>query len=145
MFGALLLACVYDLLIMERNTRQRDTIRDVLANSKQPLSPFEVLVAGRRSLRGLGIATVYRTINSLVEAGWLNAVELPGDAPRYEKAGSGHHHHFQCRECSGVFEIRGCPGDLSSLTPPGFVLEGHEVVLYGRCETCVAAKSTVGS
>ncbi|MEP6833334.1 MAG: transcriptional repressor [Gemmatimonas sp.] len=130
---------------MERNTRQRDTIRDVFANSKQPLSPFEVLVAGRRALCGLGIATVYRTINSLIESGWLNAVELPGDAPRYEKAGSGHHHHFQCRLCTGVFEIRGCPGDLTSLTPAGFVLEGHEVVLYGQCTKCATTKTQLKS
>ncbi len=126
---------------MERNTRQRDTIREVFANSRQPLSPFEVLMAGRRSLRGLGIATVYRTINSLIDSGWLNAVELPGDAPRYEKSGSGHHHHFQCRGCTGVFAIRGCPQDLTSLTPAGFVLERHEVVLYGQCSSCVGAES----
>jgi Fur family transcriptional regulator, ferric uptake regulator len=125
---------------MERNTRQRDAIREVFTTANQPLSPFEVLVAGRRVLKGLGIATVYRTINSLVDSGWLNAVELPGDAPRYERSGSGHHHHFQCRGCSGVFEIRGCPGDLKSLTPAGFLLEGHEVVLYGRCGKCAVGQ-----
>lgn len=130
---------------MERNTRQRHTIREVFAQSAQPLSPFEVLVAGRRTLRGLGIATVYRTINSLVESGWLNAVELPGDAPRYERSGSGHHHHFQCRQCTGVFEIRGCPGDLKALMPAGFELEAHEVVLYGRCEKCVSGQSQMES
>ena len=130
---------------MERNTRQRDTIRDVFANSTQPLSPFEVLLAGRRTLRGLGIATVYRTINALVESGWLNAVELPGDSPRYERSGSGHHHHFQCRQCTGVYEIRGCPGDLKALTPAGFELEAHEVVLYGRCQKCLAGESRMES
>lgn len=88
----------------------------------------------------MGIATVYRTINSLVETGWLNPVELPGDSPRYERSGSGHHHHFQCRGCTKVFEIRGCPGDLAKLTPAGFVLEGHEVVLYGRCQRCAVAQ-----
>lgn len=126
---------------MERNTRQRDAIREVFIAAKQPLSPFEVLLAGRRELKGLGIATVYRTINALVESGWLNAVELPGDSPRYERSGSGHHHHFQCRGCSGVFEIRGCPGDLKNLIPPGFLLEGHEVVLYGRCGSCASAQA----
>lgn len=126
---------------MERNTRQRDAIREVFIAAKQPLNPFEVLVAGRGALRGLGIATVYRTINALVQSGWLNAVELPGDSPRYERSGSGHHHHFQCRGCSGVFEVRGCPGDLKSLIPAGFLLEGHEVVLYGRCGTCAVARA----
>lgn len=129
----------------QRNTRQRNTIRDVFANSSQSLSPTEVLVAGRRTLRGLGIATVYRTISALVESGWLNAVELPGEAPRYERAGSGHHHHFQCRGCTGVFDIRGCPGDLDNLTPAGFVLEAHEVVLYGRCAKCTSGGNTATS
>lgn len=124
---------------MERNTRQRDAIRAVFAQSRQPLTPADVLTIAQGSVRGLGIATVYRTINALVESGWLNAVELPGDAPRYERAGTGHHHHFQCRSCSGVFEIRGCPGDLSRLTPAGFILEAHEVVLYGQCQRCAGA------
>jgi Fur family ferric uptake transcriptional regulator len=121
---------------MERNTRQREAIREVFTSSNQPLAPLDVLAAAKKRVRGLGIATVYRTINSLVEDGWLNAVELPGDAPRYERSGSGHHHHFQCRGCTQVFEIRGCPGDLGRLAPPGFVLEGHEVVLYGQCQRC---------
>ena len=32
-----------------------------------------------------------------------------------------------------------CPGGLAALTPPGFALEGHELVLYGRCDACTAA------
>lgn len=124
---------------MERNTRQRDAIRQVFEDNPRPLSPFEVLEAGRSHVRGLGIATVYRTINALVESGWLVAVELPGEAPRYERTGSGHHHHFRCRQCARVFEIEGCPGNFAALAPDGFQLEAHEIVLYGRCARCAAA------
>lgn len=124
---------------MERNTKQRDAIREVFERTARPLGPTEVLEAGRAHVAGLGIATVYRTINSLVESGWLVPVELPGEAPRYERSGAAHHHHFRCRACDRVFEIEGCPGDLSELTPRGFVLEAHEVVLYGLCATCVEA------
>lgn len=123
---------------MARNTKQRDAIRAVFEGASRPLGPLEVLQDGRRRVRQLGIATVYRNINALVESGWLSPVELPGDAPRYERSGSGHHHHFQCRTCTRVYEIRGCPGDLHGLTPPGFVLESHEVLLYGRCQLCAA-------
>jgi Fur family ferric uptake transcriptional regulator len=121
---------------MERNTRQREAIREVFLVSTQPLTPTAVLESARRHVSGLGLATVYRTLNALVLDGWLSVVELPGDGPRYERSGSGHHHHFQCRGCSQVFEIRGCPGDLGRLTPAGFVLESHEVVLYGQCQQC---------
>lgn len=63
---------------MERNTRQRDAIRQVFEAVPRPLGPAEVLDYGRKHVSKLGIATVYRTINSLVESGWLVPVELPG-------------------------------------------------------------------
>jgi Fur family transcriptional regulator, ferric uptake regulator len=135
--GGLLPSCHIE--NMERNTRQRDAIRQVFEAVPRPLGPAEVLDYGRKQVSKLGIATVYRTINSLVESGWLVPVELPGEAPRYERSGSAHHHHFRCRDCTRVFEIHGCPGDLRELTPAGFQLESHEVVLYGLCARCAAA------
>ncbi len=124
---------------MERNTKQRDAIRQVFTDVPRPLAPGEILEEAKRHVAGLGIATVYRTVNSLVESGWLTVVELPGESPRYERAGRGHHHHFSCRQCSRVFELVGCPGDFKKLTPKGFKLENHEIVLYGRCKMCAAA------
>lgn len=123
---------------MERRTRQRDAIRRVFEELNRPLGPAEVLEHARIRVKGLGIATVYRTISSLVQSGWLVPVDLPGEAPRYERAGAEHHHHFRCRMCECVFEIHACPGDLNELAPPGFLLEHHEVVLYGRCKQCAA-------
>lgn len=87
---------------------------------------------------GIGLATVYRALKSLIAAGHVAPVALPGDTPRYELAHSHHHHHFHCRACGGVFEVEGCPGDLKSLAPSGFHVDGHEVVLYGKCNDCVA-------
>jgi Fur family transcriptional regulator, ferric uptake regulator len=121
---------------MERDTRQRRAIRDVLLAAGRPLSPHEVLAGAKRKVRGLGIATVYRTLKGLVDQGWLAAVELPGEPPRYELAGKGHHHHFHCRGCGRVYELEGCPEGLKRLAPKGFSLETHEVVLYGRCAAC---------
>ena len=122
---------------MERNTRQRQAIRRIFEEIDRPLSPQEVLPAARSYAPGLGIATVYRNVKALVEEGWLASVSLPGEPPRYEMAGKRHHHHFRCRTCDRVFEINGCSTNLIQLTPQGFRLEGHEVVLYGRCVACV--------
>lgn len=119
-----------------RNTRQRDIIRAVFESTPRPLGPAEVLEAGRHKLAQLGIATVYRAINALVDSGWLVPVALPGEPPRYERSGIEHHHHFRCRLCTRVFEIPGCPGELRELAPSGFKLEHHEVVLYGLCQGC---------
>jgi Fur family transcriptional regulator, ferric uptake regulator len=120
-----------------RDTQQRRAIRAAIEEAGRPLSPQEILETAKRTSPGLGIATVYRTLKSWVEAGGLTQVDLPGEAPRYEVTGKKHHHHFHCRSCDRVYELEGCPEDLRSLTPPGFALESHEVVLYGRCAACV--------
>lgn len=124
---------------MERFTRQRQAIREVLDEQNRPLSPFEVLQAAQARVPRLGIATVYRTLKGLVEEGEAVAVELPGEPPRYEPAGKRHHHHFRCTACGKVFELEGCPGDMSYLAPKGFRTFSHEIVLYGRCADCPVA------
>ncbi|MFP4146024.1 MAG: Fur family transcriptional regulator [Phycisphaeraceae bacterium] len=121
---------------MTRDTPQRRAIRRAVESAGRPLSPQEILTAARREHGSLGLATVYRTVKSGVEAGWLQPVELPGEPLHYELAGKRHHHHFSCRGCGRVFDVPGCPGDLDRLAPPGFELESHDLVLYGRCVRC---------
>ncbi len=124
---------------MQRDTHQRRVIRSVLVQADRPLSPGELLEAARQHASSIGQATVYRNLKRLSETGWVEVVDLPGEPSRYEVAGKGHHHHFVCRSCDGVFEVGGCPGDLDPITPAGFQLEGHNLVLYGLCSTCPPA------
>ena len=122
----------------ERNTRQRDAIRDAIARAGVPVSPKEILESAQSSVQGLGLATVYRTLKLLVESAVVNAVDIPGEGPRFELSGKGHHHHFYCRGCTKVFEVDGCPGNFAQFTPPKFKLEGHELMLFGKCDLCEA-------
>ncbi|MGH7583874.1 MAG: Fur family transcriptional regulator [Gemmatimonadales bacterium] len=121
---------------MERNTRQRGAIRRAFQRADRPLGTGEVLELARSEVGGLGIATVYRNIRTLVDEGWLTVVELPGEVPRYETNGKQHHHHFRCRNCGRVYEVPGCVSDLNEIVPPGFVMEAHDLVLYGQCADC---------
>lgn len=125
---------------MIRKTRQRAAIREAFESSGRPLSPEEVLAYAQRSAGGLGIATVYRNIRTLLDEGWLATVDLPGESSRYELAGKGHHHHFHCRTCGRVFELEGCAATFRGMVPPGFRVTGHEVVLYGDCGECRSLK-----
>lgn len=120
---------------MQRSTKQRSAIREVLLEADRPLLASEVLDLAQATVPSLGIATVYRTLKSLVTEESLQVVELPGENPRFEFA-HGHHHHFCCKICNKVFDIHACPGDFSRLLPPGFEVSGHELTLYGRCSDC---------
>ena len=121
---------------MERNTRQRNAIRDAIAQADRPLLPQEVLGAAQQEVPGMGLATVYRNLKALVQDGDLLAVNLPGENSRFELAGHHHHHHFQCRQCQRVFDVHSCPGNLAGMAPPGFTVEDHDLTLYGRCKDC---------
>ncbi len=124
---------------MARRTAQRAAIRKVLEDTGRPLGPAEILKAAQLFVPQLGLTTVYRTVNSLVEEGWLVAVGLPGEADRYELADSEHHHQFRCRCCSSVYTVRGCTHGLESLVPEGFSMDDHALVLYGTCAQCAQA------
>ncbi len=111
-------------------------MREVLERSERPLSVAELLEAAAKRVDGLGVATVYRTIGALLDEGWIEAVEIPGEPARYERADKGHHHHFQCEKCDRVFDIAGCMDNLRKLAPPKFRVKAHAVTLFGLCAAC---------
>ncbi len=121
---------------MERRTRQRNAILQVMQAVDRPIGPQEILAAARRRSRGIGIATVYRNLKMLSAEGRLAIVDMPGAPPRYELAGKHHHHHFLCRRCDRLYEVHGCPKNLKRLTPRGFICEGHDLTLFGICAEC---------
>jgi Fur family ferric uptake transcriptional regulator len=121
---------------MQRDTVQRRAIRRSLEESGRPLGALEVLQSSRRHAPGLGIATVYRALKALGAEGEVATVEIPGEPPRYEASGKGHHHHFLCGRCGKVYELGGCLGGLKGLLPRGFKMSSHELLLHGRCPAC---------
>ena len=123
-----------------RRTSQRSAIVRVVRDAPGPLRPLEILGLASRIVPTLGIATVYRQLRRLQDAGEVRAVDMGVNDVRYEPTDRGHHHHFLCRECEEAFDIHGCPGGMAELAPPGFEIEKHEITLYGRCGECSAGK-----
>jgi Fur family transcriptional regulator, ferric uptake regulator len=123
---------------VQRDTKQRRAIQQVFQEAERPLGPEEILARARQvpGLKGIGQATVYRTIASLLTDQLIVPVSIPGHPSRYEQAGLKHHHHFACTHCGCVFELAGCPYNGAMDVPPGFSVTGHEVILYGVCKTC---------
>lgn len=120
----------------QRQTRQRHAIERVFETVARPLSPTEVHELARKEVDQIGIATVYRALNDMVQDESLRAVELPGMPPRYEKSGLRHHHHFHCETCDRVYDLEGCLLKENPDLPEGFEVTGHEITLSGTCPLC---------
>jgi len=125
-------------ILGQRQTRQRDAILRVIAEADGPLSVPEIHEGARREHAGTGLATIYRTLKLLQDGGQIQSVILPSGESRFETTQRGHHEHFQCRGCEHVFDLHECPLDLprNSTIGQGFVVEDHELTLYGLCPTC---------
>ena len=89
--------------------------------------------------RGIGQATVYRTIKALQDLGYLKWVHEQGGEHRFVASRPGHRHMLVCRSCSKVVECGDC--DLSVLEKliamkTGFAVEGHHLEFFGLCPEC---------
>ena len=122
-----------------RHSPKREAILECLRSTTCHPSAEWVYAQLKPRIPDLSLATVYRNLKALVDDGTLAVVQLPGENPRYEPVSRRHHHHFQCRRCQRVFDVHDCPGDLKRMAPQGFVVERHELTLYGRCADCNAA------
>jgi Fur family ferric uptake transcriptional regulator len=131
--------------IQLRNTKQKDAIRTAFASAARPLSPEEALVEAAKLVEGISAATIYRNIHALVEDAWLSQVVVPGEPARYEVAGKGHHHHFHCDRCGRIYDLAGCTLQPKPKLPGGFRMTGHELFLYGICQSCGKATRATGA
>lgn len=86
-----------------------------------------------------GLATVYRTLTRLADAGVVDALTHHAGELCYRVCGDDHHHHFVCSRCHRVVEIGDCRIDawLDDLAGRhGFDVTGHSVELEGVCAGC---------
>ncbi|SCA58351.1 Uncharacterized protein AB751O23_AA_00200 [Chlamydiales bacterium SCGC AB-751-O23] len=121
---------------MTRQTTQKKAILEIFALSKHPLSVAELHQMAQEKLPSLGLATAYRRVKELLGQEHLKQITLPNCSKKYELNPNKHLHYFQCHYCQKTFGLQHCAGNFQKMLPEGFTLESHEVILYGRCQTC---------
>ena len=112
-------------------TPQRVAVLKALA-SEQHQSLEEI----RARCPGVGMVTVYRTLDLLGSLGLVRRLDL-GDGARYEIA-EDHHHHMICESCGDISEFEECPLDSTRIPTQnqGFEVRSHSVEVYGVCGSC---------
>lgn len=132
-------------------TPQRLAVAELLFSAQRHLSAEELIDALARRGVKVGTATVYRTIDVLLESGLIEERDRGEGFRRFEpKRDLPHHEQLLCTACGRVEEFR--ETSLDRLTrrvagAHGFERERHRLVIYGKCTDCrrAAVSAAAGS
>ena len=122
-----------------RLTESRRTVVEAIASSSRALSPLEVYDLARSQHAGLGLVTVYRTLEKLEELGLIQRVHQPQGCQAFIAAFTGHQHLMLCSRCGKVAFFDG--DDLGPLFQQighqtGYQVHDHWLQLFGLCTAC---------
>jgi len=128
---------------MARMTRQRAAVAQALDGSTDFRSAQQLHEALRASGDGIGLATVYRTLQVLAEGGEVDVLRTADGESVYRRcARREHHHHLVCRACGRTVEIDGPSVEEWAArvgAAQGYADIEHTVELFGTCAACQRA------
>ncbi len=91
---------------------------------------------------GVGLATVYRTLQAMVEAGTVDVLRTDDGEAVYRACSTHHHHHLVCRSCGRTVEVEGPAVETWAdrvAGDHGFSDVTHTIEIFGTCADCAAA------
>lgn len=122
-----------------RNTRQRGEVLNLLAETEG----FQTAQGLHQMLRergaAVGLTTVYRTLQLLVDAGHVDTARLPGGEQLFRRCSRTHHHHLVCRVCGATVEVEGPAVERWAekvAARHSYTDVDHTVEIFGRCPSC---------
>jgi len=126
-------------------TSQRKAVLSVITHSHDHLTPADIYERVHQQHPGIGLVTVYRTLELLDQLGLICEVHVGDNGRSYLlRRPAGHHHHLICSGCNKVVDFTDC--DLTQMMErvsrkTGFEIDSHLVEFVGRCQDCL--KETV--
>jgi Fur family ferric uptake transcriptional regulator len=126
-----------------RVTRPRVAV--LAAVHAQPHADTDALIgAVRADVGDVSHQAVYDVLRALTAAGLIRRIQPSGSVARYETRVGDNHHHVVCRSCGAIGDVDCAVGEIPCLTASadhGFVIDEAEVIYWGSCPDCTAARS----
>lgn len=123
-----------------RCTSQRYAIFEHLLRHPTHPSAESIHEAVNRTDPRASLATVYKALHALAEAGLIRELDIGSSAARFD-ANVSRHHHFYCERCGQIEDLPWF--DLLRVIPQSSLgartLSGYELVVKGLCEHCSSA------
>jgi len=122
-----------------RITPQREMIVDAIAHSDHHMTAEEIFSTIHMHSKALNLATVYRTLDLLVDVGLVSRADLGNGRIMYTSDQHGLHLHLVCRQCGGV--VGADSSLLASIEEQlhasyGFTADLHHLCISGLCKSC---------
>ncbi len=122
-----------------RYTGQRAAVFRLVARSRVHPTAEDVFLGVRTEVPGISLATVYKSLETLVNCGLAKKLTPPNGSARF-CGRTEPHHHARCLACGGVSDVPGGLGDpeIAALRTldNGFHVLGYELELTGYCSDC---------
>lgn len=117
-----------------RNTKQRSLVLEIVNDSYNHPTAYEIYQNCIKALPNISLGTVYRNLNVLVELGSIQQLEVPGQMTRYDRNIC--HSHFVCIQCFKIIDLK--ESDISFKNHIDGNLVVHCKVCYeGICCDCL--------
>jgi Fe2+ or Zn2+ uptake regulation protein len=122
-----------------RLTNARKAVVETVARTASALNPLEVYEQAKSTCPGLGLVSVYRTLEKLEELDLIQRVHLPDGCNAYLPHAVGHQHLIICEQCGKARYFEG--DDLEAFFERvagehGFTVREHWLQLFGLCAEC---------
>ena len=121
-----------------RMTHQREVILYELQKDINHPTVETLYQLVKKKVPHISIATVYRNLEVLSEAGIITKVEIGGRKKRFDRD-LGQHNHIYCVQCNRLDNIEFEQGQKFSPTPEddlGYQITGCRVEFFGTCPKC---------
>jgi len=132
--------------VVQRHTRQRAEIVGLLDDLDEFRSAQQLHEMLRARGSSVGLATVYRAVQSLSEHGDVDVLRTEDGESVYRRCEQrSHHHHLVCRSCGRTVEIEAGQAEAWAAqvgAAHGFDDVDHTIELVGTCATCRAAAAS---
>jgi Fur family ferric uptake transcriptional regulator len=129
--------------VQRRSTKQRSAVSALLDEADAFLSAQDLHARLRERGDAVGLATVYRALQALVEDGDVDVLRTDDGESVYRRCSTGHHHHLVCRRCGRTVEVEGPTVESWARrvgSEHGFTAVEHVVEVFGVCGACSAAE-----